>query len=63
MTPPKKLIEVALPFPEIHDASAYDKTPGRVGHVCGRSRREPDFAVTSVNCALAELPARAEVPS
>src|ERR1700683_1582173 len=28
MVPPKKLVEVALPLPEINDVSAYDKTPG-----------------------------------
>jgi len=28
-TPAKKLFEVALPLPEIIDASAYDKMPGR----------------------------------
>ena len=28
MMPKKKLIEVALPLPEINDASAYDKMPG-----------------------------------
>src|SRR5881396_3531384 len=28
MTHRKKLIEVALPLPEINDASAYDKRPG-----------------------------------
>jgi putative DNA methylase len=28
----KKLIEVALPLPEINDASAYDKMPGIGAH-------------------------------
>lgn len=37
MTPtsPKKLIEVALPLPEINDASAYDKMPGIGPHPKG----------------------------
>lgn len=34
-TPPKKLIEVALPLPEINDASAYDKMPGIGPHPKG----------------------------
>jgi putative DNA methylase len=33
--PPKKLIEVALPLPEINDASAYDKMPGIGPHPKG----------------------------
>lgn len=32
---PKKLIEVALPLPEINDASAYDKMPGIGAHPKG----------------------------
>ena len=32
---PKKLIEVALPLPEINDASAYDKMPGIGPHPKG----------------------------
>ena len=32
---PKKLIEVALPLPEINDASAYDKMPGIGAHPNG----------------------------
>src|SRR5258707_4780101 len=35
MTPKKKLIEVALPLPEINDASAYDKMPGIGPHPKG----------------------------
>jgi putative DNA methylase len=35
MTNPKKLIEVALPLPEINDASAYDKMPGIGPHPKG----------------------------
>jgi len=35
MTQPKKLIEVALPLPEINDASAYDKMPGIGPHPKG----------------------------
>jgi len=35
MTPRKKLIEVALPLPEINDASAYDKMPGIGPHPKG----------------------------
>lgn len=35
MTYPKKLIEVALPLPEINDASAYDKMPGIGPHPKG----------------------------
>lgn len=35
MTHPKKLIEVALPLPEINDASAYDKMPGIGPHPKG----------------------------
>ena len=35
MTPNKKLIEVALPLPEINDASAYDKMPGIGPHPKG----------------------------
>jgi len=31
----KKLIEVALPLPEINDASAYDKMPGIGAHPKG----------------------------
>lgn len=31
----KKLIEVALPLPEINDASAYDKMPGNGPHPKG----------------------------
>lgn len=31
----KKLIEVALPLPEINDASAYDKMPGIGPHPKG----------------------------
>lgn len=34
-TQPKKLIEVALPLPEINDASAYDKMPGIGPHPKG----------------------------
>jgi len=34
-TPRKKLIEVALPLPEINDASAYDKMPGIGPHPKG----------------------------
>lgn len=34
-THPKKLIEVALPLPEINDASAYDKMPGIGPHPKG----------------------------
>jgi putative DNA methylase len=33
--PPKKLIEVALPLPEINDASSYDKMPGIGPHPKG----------------------------
>src|ERR1035438_9226046 len=33
--PTKKLIEVALPLPEINDASAYDKMPGIGAHPKG----------------------------
>jgi putative DNA methylase len=33
--PRKKLIEVALPLPEINDASAYDKMPGMRPHPKG----------------------------
>lgn len=33
--PKKKLIEVALPLPEINDASAYDKMPGIGPHPKG----------------------------
>lgn len=29
----KKLIEVALPLPEINDASAYDKMPGILAYL------------------------------
>jgi hypothetical protein len=29
---PQKLIKVALPLPEINDASAYDKMPGIAPH-------------------------------
>lgn len=32
MTERKKLIEAALPLPEINDASAYDKMPGIGAH-------------------------------
>ncbi len=32
---PRKLIEVALPLPEINDASAYDKMPGIGAHPKG----------------------------
>src|ERR1700722_8474449 len=32
---PKKLIEVALPLPEINDASSYDKMPGIGPHPKG----------------------------
>src|ERR1019366_10732934 len=35
MIPNKKLIEVALPLPEINDASAYDKMPGIGPHPKG----------------------------
>ena len=35
MNPRKKLIEVALPLPEINDASAYDKMPGIGPHPKG----------------------------
>src|ERR1700730_14453958 len=35
MTAKKKLIEVALPLPEINDASAYDKMPGIGPHPKG----------------------------
>ena len=35
MTLKKKLIEVALPLPEINDASAYDKMPGIGPHPKG----------------------------
>jgi putative DNA methylase len=35
LTPLKKLIEVALPLPEINDASAYDKMPGIGPHPKG----------------------------
>jgi putative DNA methylase len=35
MTPTKKLVEVALPLPEINDASAYDKMPGIGPHPKG----------------------------
>jgi putative DNA methylase len=35
MTHPRKLIEVALPLPEINDASAYDKMPGIGPHPKG----------------------------
>ncbi|MBW7926627.1 MAG: DUF1156 domain-containing protein [Fimbriimonadaceae bacterium] len=35
MNPTKKLIEVALPLPEINDASAYDKMPGIGPHPKG----------------------------
>jgi len=35
ITYPKKLIEVALPLPEINDASAYDKMPGIGPHPKG----------------------------
>lgn len=35
MSQPKKLIEVALPLPEINDASAYDKMPGIGPHPKG----------------------------
>ena len=35
MTPQKKLVEVALPLPEINDASAYDKMPGIGPHPKG----------------------------
>src|SRR5438128_6917837 len=35
MTVKKKLIEVALPLPEINDASAYDKMPGIGPHPKG----------------------------
>src|SRR2546428_2742065 len=35
VTPKKKLIEVALPLPEINDASAYDKMPGIGPHPKG----------------------------
>ena len=35
MTYRKKLIEVALPLPEINDASAYDKMPGIGPHPKG----------------------------
>lgn len=35
MIPKKKLIEVALPLPEINDASAYDKMPGIGPHPKG----------------------------
>ncbi|MBF0108102.1 MAG: DUF1156 domain-containing protein [Magnetococcales bacterium] len=35
VTSPKKLIEVALPLPEINDASAYDKMPGIGPHPKG----------------------------
>ena len=35
MTPIKKLVEVALPLPEINDASAYDKMPGIGPHPKG----------------------------
>ncbi len=35
MNHPKKLIEVALPLPEINDASAYDKMPGIGPHPKG----------------------------
>jgi putative DNA methylase len=34
----KKLIEVALPLPEINDASAYDKMPGIGPHPKGIHR-------------------------
>ncbi len=34
-TTPKKLIEVALPLPEINDASAFDKRPGIGAHPKG----------------------------
>jgi putative DNA methylase len=33
--PARKLIEVALPLPEINDASAYDKMPGIGPHPKG----------------------------
>ena len=32
---PRKLIEVALPLPEINDASSYDKMPGIGPHPKG----------------------------
>lgn len=35
MTPKKKLIEVALPLPEMNDASSYDKMPGIGPHPKG----------------------------
>src|SRR6202050_1613622 len=35
MTSKKKLIEVALPLPEINDASAFDKRPGIGAHPKG----------------------------
>src|SRR5205809_1924129 len=35
MTAKRKLIEVALPLPEINDASAYDKMPGIGPHPKG----------------------------
>jgi putative DNA methylase len=35
MTNPRKLIEVALPLPEINDASSYDKLPGIGAHPKG----------------------------
>src|SRR5438093_13385114 len=35
MTYKKKLIEVALPLPEINDASSYDKMPGIGAHPKG----------------------------
>jgi ATP-dependent DNA helicase RecG len=37
----KKLIEVALPLPEINDASAYDKVPGIGAHQQLTTRLEP----------------------
>lgn len=45
--PKKKLIEVALPLPEINDASAYDKMPGIGPHPKGIhhwwARNQPDL--------------------
>ena len=72
----KKLIEVALPLEAIKKASAPEKsirhghppTPHLWSALCPLGtparpfQREPDFGVTSVNCDLAELPARAEAP-
>ena len=60
----KKLIEVALPLPEINDASAYDKMPGIGAHSKGihhwwarlRLAGEPGGAVRLAGGRAVELP-------